>query len=168
MGISWSGMRKQLEQENICESLKGRVQYFATRYRKYDDDQGRVAILVDGEEVFKSNFSDWDIKRQQAREEIRKEKIEIVNYFDLCEKVHNIAVDLGGFDQFVFYEAFYIYNNQKIEDSLNFSNAIVRLFAILDKRTGKRSLRKLVSEINKQPQWLQYFYLLRMNADKIL
>ena len=31
MGLSWSAMRKVLEDENICDSLKGRVQYFVTR-----------------------------------------------------------------------------------------------------------------------------------------
>ena len=34
MGLSWSAMRKVLEDENICDSLKGRVQYFVTRYRE--------------------------------------------------------------------------------------------------------------------------------------
>ncbi len=31
MGQSWSSMRNKLEQENICEALNGRIQYFATR-----------------------------------------------------------------------------------------------------------------------------------------
>ncbi|MDL2259126.1 hypothetical protein LJC42_08300, partial [Eubacteriales bacterium OttesenSCG-928-K08] len=70
MGLSWSAMRKVLEQENICESLKGRIQYFATRYRKSHDQEGRVAIRLDGEEIFKSDFFDWDTKRHEAWSEI--------------------------------------------------------------------------------------------------
>ncbi len=61
MALSWSGMRKVLEQENICDSLKGRIQYFATRYRKSHDEEGRVAIRLDGEELFKSSWFDWNI-----------------------------------------------------------------------------------------------------------
>lgn len=54
MGQSWSSMRKKLEQENICEALNGRIQYFATRYRESHDLEGRVAIRLDGQEVFRS------------------------------------------------------------------------------------------------------------------
>lgn len=35
--LSFSAMRKKLEQDNICPSMKGRIQYFATRYRKVHD-----------------------------------------------------------------------------------------------------------------------------------
>lgn len=52
MGISFSAMRKKLEQEYICSSLKGRVQYFATRYRKVHHREGRIGIIFDKQEVF--------------------------------------------------------------------------------------------------------------------
>ena len=51
MGLSWSAMRKVLEHENICDSLKGRVQYFVTRYRESHDEEGRVAVRLDGNEI---------------------------------------------------------------------------------------------------------------------
>lgn len=58
MGLSWSAIRKILEQDNICDLLKGRVQYFATRYRMSHDEEGRVALRLDGKEIFKSCFYD--------------------------------------------------------------------------------------------------------------
>lgn len=67
MGISWSGMRKVLEQDNICESLKGRVQYFATRYRESHDQEGRIAIRIDGREIFQSCFYDWEAKSHTVK-----------------------------------------------------------------------------------------------------
>lgn len=70
MGLSWSAMRKVFEQENICDSLKGQIQYFTTRYRKSHDQEGRVAIRLDGNEIFKSCFYDWENKRIQVRENI--------------------------------------------------------------------------------------------------
>ena len=70
MGLSWSAMRKVLEDENICVSLKGRVQYFVTRYRESHDQEGRVAVRLDGNEIFKSNFYDGEIKRHEARSEM--------------------------------------------------------------------------------------------------
>ena len=46
-GISWSDMRKTLERENICSSLKGRIQYFQTRYRGAHDQHSRIAFRFD-------------------------------------------------------------------------------------------------------------------------
>ena len=55
-GLSWSAIRKILEHEKICDSLKGRVQYFQTRYRDSHDQIGRIAIRLDGEEIFNSDY----------------------------------------------------------------------------------------------------------------
>ena len=52
----------------------------------------------------------------------------------------------GGFDQFAFYNAFHAYNNGSIDDSLASPNPVIRLFAIFDKRVGKRRLQKILSE----------------------
>lgn len=73
MGLSWSAMRQQLEQEFLCDSLKGRIQYFVTRYRKSHDQEGRVAIRLDGKEIFQSDFYDWNKKRQETWREIDTE-----------------------------------------------------------------------------------------------
>ena len=48
---TWSGTRKKLETDYLCPALRGRVQYFATTYKKCPDHEGRAAILVDGEET---------------------------------------------------------------------------------------------------------------------
>lgn len=168
MGISWSSMRKRLEQENMCDSLKGRIQYFATRYRKSHDQEGRVAIRLDGEEIFKSDFYDWDMKRHQSWLEIDENKGRSTSYNESGKKMELEALNKGGFDQFSFYIAFHKYHNQSIVDSLNSENPVVRLFAILDKRVGKRTLQKIVKDIKKQPDWLQIFYKLRLEADGIL
>ena len=37
---SWTGLKKQLE-EALCDSLKGRVEYFPTRYHKVHNSYGR-------------------------------------------------------------------------------------------------------------------------------
>lgn len=59
------------------------------------------------------------------------------------------------------------YRNQSIEESIASSNPIVRMFAVLDRRIGKRTLSKLKSTIDLQPEWLQQFYKLRLEAEKI-
>lgn len=168
MGLSWSAIRRVLEQENICESLKGRIQYFATRYKKSHDQEGRVAIRIDGEEVFKSCFYDWNNKRVQSRENITVPDRETINFTQYWNLVHNETKNFAGFDQHYFYEAFYIYHNSSIDDSLASPDPVVRLFAILDKRIGRRRLQKILSEIEQQPEWLQVFYRLRLETDGII
>ena len=42
---------------------------------------------------------------------------------------------------------------------------MIRLFAIMDKRLGKRSLLKLEKEINAYPKMLQIIYKIRMKEE---
>ena len=76
------------------------------------------------------------------------------------------TLNTQGYD-YSFYSSFYEYHNTSIEESLNSSNAMVRLFAILDKRVGKRRLKKLIFEVSHQPKWLQVFYHLRLETEGI-
>ena len=161
MAISWSAMRKKLEKENLCASLQGRIQYFATRYRKNtQDNEGGVAVRVDGKEVLRSDFFKWTkvMYIDRPRQEVKQMSWHELN-IDSNEK--------GAFDQFGFYRAFYEYDNQSIEYSLNSEDAIVRLFAILDKRAGKRTLEKLLPSVEQQPDWLRFFYRLRIESENI-
>ena len=168
MGLSWSAMRKVLEQENICDSLKGRIQYFATRYRKSHDEEGRVAIRLDDKEIFKSCFYDWQEKRDVVVKSNIISKEQATSYWDYWDKIHLETKNHGGFDQYGFYKAFHEYHNQSIENSLVSSDPVVRLFAILDKRVGKRRLQKLLPEVEKQPEWLRLFFNLRLREEGIL
>ena len=158
-------MRKQLEQENICEALQGRIQYFATRYRESHDEEGRVAIRLDGREVFKSCFFDWSRTRDQVIADSPELKTACNSYWEYWDKVHLETERRGSFDQYAFYQAFYYYQNHSMEDCLTSENAIVWLFAILDKRVGKRRLQKLLPEVENQPDWLKFFFGLRMEAE---
>jgi hypothetical protein len=148
MGQSWSKMRNQLEQHYICETLKRHVAFFITRYPKASDTHTRIAVRVDGNEVLKSDFIKW-----------RKASCETSD--------DNLIHNLGGFDAVEFYTAFYKYQNNSIENSLYDDDPLVRLLAILDKRVGKRRIQKLLLAIKEQPTWLQYFYNLRKEAERI-
>lgn len=168
MSHSWSAMRKILEQEYICNSLKGRIQYFATRYRKSHDQEGRIAVRLDGKEIFKSCYFDWDIKRYEAWKEINDINGRKTSYSESGEQMELGALNKGGFDQFCFYNAFHIYFNGSIDSSLISQDPVVRLFAIMDKRVGKRRLHQSLAGIDSQPEWLQMFYRLRLESDGII
>ena len=150
MGQSWSNMRKQLEQEYLCDSLKGRIQFFVTRYPRTSDVHTRVAVRLDGREILQSDFIKW----RKACDGSNLNPIEI----------HNRR----GFDSVEFYNAFHIYQNQGIEKSFRCDDPLVRLFAVLDGRIGKRTLKNIVSEVPNQPEWLQQFYLIRLKVEGIV
>lgn len=57
------------------------------------------------------------------------------------------------------------HRNQDIQESLCSNNPLIRMFAILDRRVGKRTLGRLETELDKQPKWLKQLYLLRFEAE---
>lgn len=77
------------------------------------------------------------------------------------------ALRLGVFDQRCFYRAFDEFDNQSIEKSLKSENLLVRIFAILDRRVGKRKLKEIQENILDEPVTFQEFYAIRVNAEKI-
>ena len=66
-----------------------------------------------------------------------------------------------------FAEALCIYRKLNINESIISPNPIVRMFAVLDRRVGKRTLEKIKHDIQNQPKWLRYFYRLRLDSENI-
>lgn len=64
-----------------------------------------------------------------------------------------------------FCDALEQYRNQEIQVSISSSNPLVKMFAILDRRIGKRTLNRLREEIDAQPLWLRELYKIRMEAE---
>lgn len=176
MGQSWSGIKKRLEKDLLAQPLRGRVNYFMTRYRKHDNEE-RFAIIVDGKEVLKTNVSDFyelysllfsitkdKIDRELIEDEVllNKEKIEIE------ECIENKLLNERIFSSYLFTNSITEYLNQSIDKSLYSKNYLTRILAILDRRVGKRSLKKISLILREQPEWVQVFYKLRLDAERIL
>ena len=53
---TWSGIRNKLENDYLCPTLRGHIQYFAASYWESHDQTGRAAIRLDGVEVLRSNY----------------------------------------------------------------------------------------------------------------
>ena len=163
---SWSGMRKYLEQDMLADSLQGRIRYGCTTY-----------IGMDGCHIFEVCIDDVQVKRFS---------LETVNTFFINNGYtkHSAPSGIGeywsGFWQLLdahsinhrteytdeeFCEALAVYRHQNIQDSITSSNPIIRMFAILDRRIGKRTLAKIQTSIEEQPEWLRQFYKLRFSAE---
>jgi len=78
------------------------------------------------------------------------------------------ALRLGIFDQRCFYNAFAEFDQQSIEMSLKSENLIVRIFAVLDRRVGKRRLALMKETIAEEPDTFREFYAIRMKAEGLI
>ena len=163
---SWSGMRKYLEDEMLAPTLRGRVRYNCTRYVGMDNCHV-FEVYLDGTLV--KRFS-WETVNDWLIENGRREKgYGLQDYwsgfFDLLAAVP--PESRTAYTDEEFREALEIYRNQPIADSICAANPIVRMFALLDRRVGKRRLLTLQDALCKDPAWLTRFYPLRIEAEKI-
>jgi hypothetical protein len=78
------------------------------------------------------------------------------------------ALRLGIFDQRCFYNAFAEFDQQSIEMSLKSENLIVRIFAVLDRRVGKRRLALMKETIADEPDTFREFYAIHMKAEGLV
>ncbi len=159
----WSKIKKILEDDCLCEALKERVEYFNTRYRCAHDQAGRICILVDKKEILSMS----SLKEYELYDLAHELSPSDQSMKEAYENVDEIVCSKGIFAPWDFEEAFEIYQNQKISESIHSENLLVKLFAILDRRVGKRSLTALVDECSGWSKWLRYFYQLRMESSKM-
>ncbi len=165
---SWSGMRKYLEKEILADSLKGRVRYGCTTY-----------VGMDGCKIFEVCIDDKQAKRfswetvnnyfiEKGYKSIEKpfgtveywnEFWSLLDKYPLCERTE--------YKDSEFADALGEYRNQDIKCSIQSDNPIVRMFAVLDRRLGKRTLEKLKDTLAEQPEWLKQFYILRFEAENL-
>lgn len=160
---TWSGIRNKLENDYLAESLRGHIQYYATSYSKSPDHGGRAAIRYDGKEIIKGCYwNNWTKADLFLRDEKYEKRLTIENAF-----IDDTALKLGVFEQCCFYRAFNEFDNQSIETSLLSEDLIVKIFAVLDRRIGKRRLMKMKDTICNESDTFQVFYAIRANAEQI-
>ena len=161
---SWSGIRKRMESENLAESLKGHISYFATSYSRSPDHEGRAAIRYKGKEIIKGcYYHNWTKAESFPKDEKYERRMSEEFAF-----MDDTAIKLGVFDQTCFYKAFDEFDNQSIEKSLYSDNLLVRIFAVLDRRVGKRKLMTLKRIIENESDTFKEFFAIRMNAEGIV
>ncbi len=178
MANSWSGVRQKLENKFLCEKLRGRIQYFCTHYHNAPDDYGRIAIRLDGKECVLGNPYSYHVKgygwlelKMKRENKVPRRKwtpngaIHDAENKEVEDAVKKIAMADGVFELHDITDAIRIYTQSSIDSSLEHENPMVRLFAVLDYRVGKRRLHKIANTIDEQPKWLKQFYILRLDVE---
>ena len=161
---TWSGIKNKLENDYLCPALRGHIQYFVTRYHEAHDQEGRAAIRLDGEEVLRSNHYDYQENYWNRFNQLRADLTEKDDY----QLAYEGTLNDGCFDQRVFYNAFHLFDNQSIEESINSDNPLVHVFALLDRRLGKRRLLAMKEKMEQELPWVRAFYVIRMQAEELM
>lgn len=156
---SWSGLKKQLT-ENLCEELHGRITYFLTRYHEVHNSYGRASIRLDGKEL--TNFTWIEMYKQDNDiNELWKETGKWDNQNSALKQKWD---EEAAFSDYDFLCAATNYLQLPIKDALDSEDYLIKVFAIMDKRVGKRTLEKIKAEekYKSYPDWVQQFYELRL------
>lgn len=165
---SWSGMRKYLEKEMLAQCLHGRVRYNCTSYVGMDGCY-IFEIYIDNKLV--KQFS-WETVNTYFFDNGYKKNLNpfgIGEYWDEFWSLMD-TVPMESRSEYTDTElcdALERYRNQTIKDSIESENPLERMFAILDRRIGKRTIAYIKESLDKQPEWLQSFYCLRLDSENI-
>ncbi len=160
---SWSGMRKYLEQDMLAEPLHGRIRYDCTAYPQANYSSRMFALWVDGEIVQRFCIEEacrWFVETGRIQWEKHGEITDRWRAFwPLLKQTPPSARQAYTDDEFA--QALAAYRSQDVQTSLHSDSPIVRMFALLDRRIGKRSLAAFRETLDHQPEWLQRIYYLR-------
>ena len=162
---SWSGMRKYLEQEMLAEELKGRIRYYCSTAVGMDGCRF-FELYVDGVCVKRFSWetvNSWFLSQEGLGQ---PRPMSIPDYWqDFWQRLEQFPMEQRSeYTDEEFCLALDCYRNSDIQQSIHSSNPIVKMFALLDRRIGKRTLAGLQKEMQRQPEWLQNIYRLRLEA----
>lgn len=172
---SWGYLKKQMS-DLLCEKLKGRIAYFFTNYHEVHNSYGRATINYDKKELVA--FS-WVEMYEQERDVSEKYKEmdhvpSALEDFDGMLKTYRQVHDALLKEKWLpnctlyeedFIEAITVYLKTNIKDSLSSENYLLRIFAYMDRRVGKRTLIKIKDEVGVLPEWVRQFYRIRCEAE---
>ena len=158
---SWAGLNKQLT-GTLCDAYKEQITYFLTRYHDVHNAYGRAAVRLDGHEL--AAFSWIEMYRQEADVAAAFKEDETASYEGLYSDMKPKRDADCTYHELDFLSAALKFCSMAIEDALLSDNYLIRIFAILDRRVGIRTLRKIASDETYKalPQWVRQFYELRL------
>ena len=169
---SWGNLKKQM-QDLLCTSLQNKITYFYTRYHKQRGSFGRASINCDKQELI--SFS-WDIGLDiQWADEYKtilseKDSQKFGNIREMQRQIHETLMrekwmPNGTLYHMDFLHAVLKYLQTDVISALHSDNYLLRIFAYMDRRIGKRTLVKIKDEVEILPDWVKKFYKLRCEAE---
>lgn len=180
----WSKTKKALY-ERMAPSLRGRVVYevqnYVNLYHSFitADACMQFMIIVDREQICTiagaGAFSyDWDLYKK-VLDELHLTSNMVVYWNTDPDRVNEYRVD----NRMFYYTGLMLFskimprihtylNCADIEQCLSKEDYLLYLFAILDRRVGKRRIKEIYQGIDSEPEWIRKFILLRAEAEGII
>lgn len=142
--MQWSRIKHQIE-SGFADDIKQQIQIYLTTYKNSTGFIGRGWITYKGEEI--ANFSNSEtlfkhgtysnLLCQQYPKDSSHQPIDNDN------RDPTKLVEKGEFSKYDFSGSCWEFLKMNIKDAQSSENPILRLLAVLDKRTGRRSLKEL-------------------------
>ncbi len=163
---SWSNLKKQMY-ELLCDSLKDKISYFYTNYHEVHNVYGRATINYNKKELVAFSWVELYKQQRDVDQVYREEKKEFSwELYDELEKEKWLPeCKLSDWD---FINSVTIYLKTDVATALRSDNYLLRVFAYMDRRVGKRTLVKIQGEVEDLPEWVKQFYRIRCEADGIV
>lgn len=185
--MSWSKLKQQLE-SFLCPALHGTVEYRATGYRYLPDKSGICYITVDKKNLLQMNDPSLSIRWYQTEQDIKndpaiqipvgEEEIEAIRkemkgnvpedrleVIARSRKSSLLAKELMLAQSVLSKSNFVVVANKflsaSIEESLESKDILLNIFALVDRRVGKKRLLNMAEEMKAKHPAVQYFYELR-------
>lgn len=162
---SWSGMRKYLEGDMLADSLKGRVRWECASLAGMNSISA-FEVYVD--DALAKCFSMETVACAACGPRAPGEKRDMKQFWEAYWAQKALPLEeRNEFDDEDFSLALAEYRCLDAHEAITSDDPVVRMFAVLDRRIGKRTLERLAGTLEEQPAWLRPFYHLRMNAEQI-
>lgn len=160
--MMWSKLKLRIE-DGFADSVKGRVEVWATRYRASHDQEGEGWITLDKQRVHSMGSLTYFAQRH-----VRKWQMvdggELSLYEAYAAADRELAAE-GVISLPNFRAALLNYLNLSMDDVLVSDQAIIRAIGMLDKRLGKRRL--LTLDLEAEEELVKSFYKIRCALEGI-
>ena len=158
---SWSNLKKQMN-DLLCDSFKKSISYFYTNYHEVHNAYGRATINYNKKELVAFSWvemyeQDQDINRIWQEGEKK-------SYSEMLREKWMPECTLCDAN---FIDSVTVFLKTDIATSLQSDNYLLRIFAYVDRRVGKRTLVKIRDEVERLPEWVKQFYQIRCEAENI-
>jgi hypothetical protein len=143
--MQWSKIKTRMKMF-ICPELQDRVDFHMTRFREAHDQVGRAWVTIDGEEILDCSYYRRHMAVWNEQQSLLKKSADKIGRKEYLE-VYQTAIDKADAD-FIFSSEFFrnvisAYPDISIKDALNAENPLIKAFALIDRRLGKRTFEKI-------------------------
>jgi len=170
--MKWSQLKKRIE-ENFADSVRGRVEIWNTRYRKSHDEEGEAWVTIDKKRVFSMGTYTYFVESYREANRLREES-GCIDFHDPDQRegyhlsshqADKLVRDRGVFPLWDVNRSLFESLSLSIDDAIKSENPIIRAFGTLDRRFGKRRLKKF-DDSNEHPL-VRMLYWFRCEAEGI-